>query len=389
MMLGHESRAVDVSDWDLALVDSSATDSGVDVTTESALRLTAVYASVTLLADGVASLPVDPFRKDGLNRVEVPKPVWMAMPNPESTWRDFVERVMGSMLIFGNAYVLIADRDRMNVPTELWVLNPADVKVRRSSSKSKEFVWGEQEVFTHFTSRRPAGQVLHIQAFNNGGLVGLSPIEMAKQAIGLGLVTEKHGSKFFGMGSQPSGVIQMPFGSNPTPEQLTRLKELFERRTSGSNNAHRPIVLANGATWNPTSIPNDQAQFLETRKFTVAEIARLFRVPPHLIGGVERSTSWGSGIEEQNIAFVTYSLMPWITRLESGFNQFMPSGQYVKWNPSGLLRGDVSRRVAAYAVGVQNGWLSRNEVRHLEDLNTMEGLDDFLTPLNMSTGDPQ
>jgi HK97 family phage portal protein len=235
-----------------------------------------------------------------------------------------------------------------------------------------------------FSPSRPGGEFLHIAGLSDNGLYGLSPIEKAQQAIGLGLATEKFGAKFFGNGSQLAGTIEMPPGSVATQAQLEQLGEMWRRKFSGVDKAWSVPVLQNGAKFNAGQLPNDAAQFIETRKFSVSEIARLYRVPPHMIGDVEKSTSWGSGIEEQGIGFVTYTLATWIRRLELALSQLTPRGQYLKWNVNSLLRGDIQSRYSAYQTGVAGGWINRNEVREWEDLAPVDGLDDFLIPVSQA-----
>lgn len=231
------------------------------------------------------------------------------------------------------------------------------------------------DTMSEFTQRNPGGDVLHILGHTADGLVGLSPIEQARQAIGSGLAVEAFGNRFFKNGAISSAAIEMPAGSQPTEDQLKQLQAQLTRKHAGLKNAWKPIVLANGATFKPMTVPNDQAQFIETAKLSVAEIARLYRVPPHLIGDVERSTSWGTGIEQQGIGFVTYTLDPWLTRLEDSFNQLLPRGQFIKFNVNGLLRGDAAARSAYYQAMGQLKAIEINEIRALEDLPPLDGGD--------------
>jgi len=383
--LRGDERAIDASDFNIGdPMFTSTTDSGTTVDQHTALTLVPVYACVTLISDTISSLPVDLFRRQGDARVAVPRtPTWLEGPNPEMSWREFVDRALHSLLLYGNAFVVITARDNLGFPAELYVVPPDEVTVRRDGNR-KVFSHSSGRVFTPYTASRPDGEMLQVMGHSADGLAGMSPIDQARQAIGLGLAQEKFGAKFFGQGTQASGVVEMPQGSVPTQDQLAQMGMEFRRKYSGVENAWKPIVLGNGATWKPITIPNDQAQFLESRRFSVAEIARLYRVPPHLIGDVERSTSWGSGIEEQNIGFVTYTLNPWITRLEDKLSQLTPRGQFLKWNVNGLLRGDVAARYQSYQVGITNGFISRNEARAHEDLAPVDGLDDFLIPVNTS-----
>ena len=376
-----EKRAIDASKFGLGDdMWPSSTDAGVYVDKNSAMTLVSVYACVTLISDAISTMPVDNFRRTQDGRQPAPAPKWMLQPNVETSWPELVDRTLDSLLKTGNGCLMITARDGLGFPSELWPLHPDDYKIRRDSARRKVYDVGGR-TYRQFTAAQPDGQILQIMGHSADGLVGMSPIDQARQAIGLGLATEKFGNKFFGNGSQLSGVVELPTGSNPTEKQLEDWRAMWRRKYSGLDNAFQPTVLANGATWKPITIPPDNAQFIETRRFTVAEVARLYRVPPHLIGDVERSTSWGTGIEEQNIGFVTFTLNPWIARLESAFSQLTPRGQYVKWNVNALLRGDAQGRANVYKAGIQDGWMNRNEARLKEDMEPVDGLDGFLTPV--------
>lgn len=385
-MFRTEQRAVDASQFAIAASDSGIepVHAGVSVSAESSLHLLVVYSCVRLIANNISALPLDVYRRTPNGAVEVDrKPVWVEFPNTETTRQEFLDRVMESLLVYGNAYVLIASRDSAGFPNDLWVLHPEDVQVERVDSTRKVFRWRpEQREFSHYTSRRPDGEVLHIMSMSHDGVVGMSPIDAARQAIGGGLAMEKYASKFFGNGAQVSGVLEMPPGSMPTDEQLRRLGADFRRRFGSTDNAWRPLVLGNGASWKPITVPNDQAQFIESRKFNRAEIAGVFGVPPHMIGDVERSTSWGTGIEQQSIGFVQQTLLPWLTRVEAGLSQLVPRGQFVKLNVNGLLRGDFKSRMEGYQIMRSMGLADGNEIRALEDMPPRPGLDQIIVPSN-------
>lgn len=386
-LFGWRRRAVDASAFLTSDGTSgSTTFSGIEVDDETAMRLIAVYACITLISDTIATLPVDRFRGRDTDRQQLPAVPWMDWPNNDQSWRQFTQRVVGSLLTYGNAYLLVSGRDRYQFPSEFFLLHPSDVVVKTNGGKDKMFEWGpDRQLFTHYTSRKPSGQVVHLMAYSHDGQIGLSPIEVARQGIGLGLAAEKYGSKFFGNSTTMNGVVELPQGVVPSEDQLRMFSSEWRRIYSGTDNAFKTPVLSNGASWKPISLPNDQAQFIETRSFTISEIARLFRVPPHMIGEVDRSTSWGSGIEQQGIGFVTYTLGTWIDAIEEAFTALLPRGQYLKVNTNALLRGDIQSRYTAYATAVTNGWMSRNEVRVLEDRPPLDGLDDILQPLNMET----
>lgn len=383
----RERRSINKMDlWGKDIPYGDEVDSGVEVSESTALQLIAVNRCIRLLSETVAALPDDAFRMKGEEREPVPRrPSWLDFPNPETTWFEFAERIMSSLNTDGNAFVLISARDATGYPSELWTLNPGEVVVRRERNETR-YIWSGTDVLTRYGPTTPAGDVLHIKGFNVGGLRGLSPIAYARQGIGLGIVTEKFGSKFFGKGTHLSGVISLPPADKvKTNEFIAQMKSFWQDSHGGPKMSHLPGVMTGGATWTPISIPPEDAQFLETRKFQVEEIARMYGVPPHMIGHTEPSTSWGSGIEQMSIGFVRFSLLPWIVRLEASLSQLLPRGQFVKLNVSGLLRGDAAAQAAAFASAIQNGYMSRSEVRRLLELPHEGELDPFLLPLNLGT----
>ena len=245
------------------------------------------------------------------------------------------------------------------------------------------------EVTAEDGTRRTLGpmEMFHVQAFSlPGQLKGVPPLEMARNMIGAGLAGQEYGERFFAQGLGAAGVIEVP--GDLTIEQARELKSDFAKANTGLRKQHLPPVLTAGAKWAQLSISPEQAQFLESRQFSVAEVARFYGVPPHMIGDVERSTSWGTGIEQQGIGFVTYTLMPWLERLEQAYTRhllFRPGG-FVKFNVSGLLRADLKTRMEAHAIGRQWGWRSADEVRAFEDERPLpDGLgQSYMVPLNMA-----
>lgn len=354
--------------------------SGTRVTRESAIQLAAVWACVRLLSDTVSTLPLATFRREGGARVPTARPVWVDRPNSEQTRVEFVEQQMGSLLLDGTAYVLTV-RDGLGDVTEMWNVHPDLVTPRRERSRLVFDVRDKSGVATLTQS-----QMFHIPAFAwPGQIKGVSPLEHAKRVIGQGLAGQEFAERFFGQGMHASGVIQSQ--DELTVEQARELKADFSRANTGLANAHLPAVLVR-SEWKPLTVTPEQAQFLESRKFSTAEIARWFRVPPHLIGDVERSTSWGSGIEEQNIGFVVYGIRHWLERIEQSWTRhllpFSP-GEFVKFNVDGLLRGDQKSRFEAYGIARQWGWMSADDIRSKEDMPPLpdgQGAE-YLVPLNM------
>lgn len=381
-------RAIDASDFNLGDdLFGSSTSAGVSIDPSNAMTIVTVWACVTLIADAVANLPMDVYRRtEGFRQPVTRTPQWTRRPNPEVTLREFNKQILHSLLIYGNAYVAITERDGLLYPSQLAVIPPSEIVVARQRGGPREYLWTPEGVtFRQYSSMRQNGDLVHIMgAPSSNGLVGLSPIDTQREMLGFAKATELYGAKFFGQGAVPSGQIEMPAGSVPTDDQLKSLSAQFRKRHSGLDNAWKPIVLANGAKWTAGTIPNDQAQFLETRKLSKADIAALYRVPPHLISDVERSTSWGSGIEEQNIGFVTDTLGDPIRALEDSFTELLPRGQYARFNVNARLRGNTRDRYSAHQVGIQTGFMSRNEARLLEDLPPVDGLDEFLIPVSQA-----
>jgi HK97 family phage portal protein len=373
-----EERSIDKMDlWGKGLPWDLESSTGISVSRETAARFVAVYACVRLRSEGIGMLPASVYRKQGTERVELdPLPFWIRTPNPDTNWFEFVERVNTSLDLDGNAYVIITGRDRLGFPSELWTLHPDQTEPMRDPDTGELFyLWNGTKRLSRFGQFNPLGDVLHIRNVSWGSDKAPSPIGVAREAVGLGLAAERFGSRFFGSGQQLSGVIQLPaVDGGKSAEFVKQMKEYWQAEF-GSGRSHLPGVLTGGATWTPISINPEEAQFLETRKFQVTEIARLYGIPPHMIGDVEKSTSWGTGIEQQSIGFVQYSLQPRLARLEAAFNQLLPRGQFIKWNVNALLRGDSAARAAFYASGIQNGWLTRSEPRELEDLPRIAELD--------------
>jgi HK97 family phage portal protein len=339
-------------------------DSGVPVNDQRALQLSAFYACVRLLADSIASLPWDSFRKQDGQRIEVsPQPSLLARPDPDLTVFDWKHVMVVSLAMRGNFYGLVAERDRLEHPAMIKPLHPDHVRVDRDPTT------GERRVWLGGAQRIPVRDLFHIKAFTlPGAEEGLSPVAMARQSLGLGLAAEAFGAKWFRDGAAPSSVLETDADLNDT--QVRRIQQQWIASHGGRR---RPAVLSGGVTWKPISITPDESQFLETRKMQVSEIARMFGVPPHMIGDVERSTSWGTGIEQQSIGFVTYTLRPWLTRIESALTDVLPRGQFVKFNVDGLLRGDIKSRYTAYQLALNNGFANVDEVRALEDRPPIPG----------------
>ncbi|NCD09367.1 MAG: phage portal protein, partial [Negativicutes bacterium] len=341
--------------------------SGKTVNERTALQTAIVYACVRVLSETIASLPFHTYSYT-LNGKEkaIDHPIYHLLhsePNPEMTSFVFRETLMGHLLLWGNAYAQII-RDGRGRVIGLYPLLPNKMVVNRNNQGQLYYQY-EKDGQTYYLSRY---EVLHIPGLGFDGLIGYSPIAMAKNAIGMAIATEEYGAKFFANGANPGGVLEHP-GVVKDP---ARIRESWNAVYQGSSNAHRVAVLEEGMKFQSIGIPPEQAQFLETRKFQINEIARIFRIPPHMVGDLEKSSF--SNIEQQSLEFVMYTLDPWVVRWEQAvqralFSESEKRQYFVKFNVDGLLRGDYGSRMNGYAVGRQNGWLSANDIRELENMN--------------------
>ncbi|MFG2683154.1 phage portal protein [Streptomyces sp. NPDC048392] len=363
----------------------------MSVTPERALQVAAVFSSVRLLAETGSMLPTGVFEKSGNTRLPVMEhplaPLLTYQANPHLPAGEFWSQVLGWMLVRGNGGVYI-ERNNGGRPVGLWPVSWPSVEQRRMKD-SGEPVWKITLDDDEWAPIREADGLvrsenfLHFRSFGVGGSEGLSPIGMARQSVGTGYAANAYIGSFFQRDASPGGIVSVP--GVLKDEQYERLTRQWKDLHEGFDKAHQLAVMEAGAKWEKTTLSPADAQFLEVYKLTRAEIAGIFGVPPHMIGDVERSTSWGSGIEQQSLGYVIYSLLPWLTRLERTANRlFGDPSIYLKFNPDALLRGDTAQRFAAYAQGRQWGWLSVNEIRAKEDEPPIEGGDEYVVPLNMS-----
>ena len=344
-----------------------STTSGKTVNERTAMQTTTVYACVRILSETLASLPLHLYRHtDSGKEKAVDTSLYRLLhdePNPEMTSFVFRETLMSHLLLWGNAYGQII-RDGRGKIIAIYPLLPDRMEVDRTPT-GEIFYQYRKDTGTVTLSKM---DVLHIPGLGFDGLIGQSPIAMAKNAIGMAIATEEYGAKFFSNGANPGGVLEHP-GIVKDP---ARIRESWNAVYQGSGNAHRVAVLEEGMKFTPIGIPPEQAQFIATRKFQLNEIARIFRIPPHMIGDLEKSSF--SNIEQQSLEFVKYTLDPWVVRWEMALQKALLTDSekkeyFIKFNVDGLLRGDYQSRMSGYAVGRQNGWLSANDIRELEDLN--------------------
>jgi len=385
-----ENRTVG-SSYAFYLGSSSA---GKAVTERSAMQMTAVYACVRILSEAIAGLPLHLYQRntDGGKEKAINHPLYRLLhdePNPEMSSFVFRETLMTHLLLWGNAYSQIIRNGKGEI-VALYPLMPNKMSVNRDANGRLyyEYTRSTEEAPTMkgSTVRLNPADVLHIPGIGFDGLVGYSPIAMAKNAIGLAIATEEYGSKFFANGAQPSGVLEHP----GTLKDPSRVRDSWQSTFGGSGNANKVAVLEEGMKYTPISISPEQAQFLETRKFQINEIARIFRVPPHMVGDLEKSSF--SNIEQQSLEFVKYTLDPWVARWEQSIQRTLlrpeeKQDYFVKFNVEGLLRGDYQSRMNGYATARQNGWMSANDIRELENLDRIpveDGGDLYLINGNMT-----
>lgn len=349
---------------------------GKSVNERSAMQMTAVYACVRILSEAVAGLPLHLYRykEDGGKEKAIDHSLYHLLhdePNKEMSSFVFRETLMTHLLLWGNAYAQIIRNGKGEV-IALYPLMPNKMKVDRGEDGEIYYIYSrstdEANTKEDSTVVLTPREVLHIPGLGFDGLVGYSPIAMAKNAIGLAIATEEYGAKFFANGAAPSGVLEHP----GTIKDPARLRENWNSTFGGSANSGKVAVLEEGMKYTPISISPEQAQFLETRKFQINEIARIFRIPPHMVGDLEKSSF--SNIEQQSLEFVKYTLDPWIIRWEQSLSRSLLTPDekktyFFKFNLEGLLRGDYASRMNGYATARQNGWMSANDIRELENLD--------------------
>ena len=361
--------------------------SGVEVDEETALKISAVYACVKVISETVASLPLNLLKEltNGDSEKAKQHPLYTILkdtPNSEMSSFTFREMQMTNLLLWGNAYSLIK-RNKQGQIVELYPLKSKNMKVERDAvtNKIKYIYTNNKGISTTYTPK----QVLHIPAFTFDGVLGVSPITYAREAMGLALASEEFGARFFGNGARPGGVLEHP-GTIKDPDKL---RDSWNKVYQGTANSHKVAVLEEGMKYHEIGMSPEDSQFLQTRSFQLTEICRIFRVPPHMIGDLSRSTF--SNIEHQSIDFVVHTIRPWLVRWEQAIIRSLLNDEertiyYPKFNVDGLMRGDFTTRMSGYAIARQNGWMSANEIRALEDMNKIpadQGGDLYLLNGNM------
>ena len=365
-----------------------SSNAGKTVNPRNAVQVSTVYACVRVIAETIASLPFGIYEEtDKGSKKAVDHPLYRLLhdePNSEMTSFVLREVMMTHLLLWGNCYIQIIRNGKAKI-AGLYPLLPDRMEVDRDT-KTGALTYTYTTTEGSQVSLRPA-DVLHIPGLGFDGVMGYSPIALEKNAIGLGIAAEEYGSTFFKNGARPSGILSHP-GHVSDP---AKVRSSWNAAYGGSSNGGKVAVLEEGMSFSPISIPNNEAQFLETRKFQVEEICRIYRVPPHLVGNLDRATF--SNIENQSIDFAVHTIRPWLVRIEQAMNRALLSDNekghfYTQFNIDGLMRGDYKSRMEGYSIARQNGWMSANDIRALENMNpipTEEGGDAYLVNGNMIT----
>ena len=375
---GGENRSISFQTiWGAGDLTSFETQAGSFIDYTTVLGINSVWACVSLIADTISALPVDSYiRKDGIAYPYRPRPAWVARPDAMINSTSFWQQCMISLLLDGNAFVRIFRDPITGQILSMMVLNPIKVTVSRKANGVKRYVSadeGNRELSTD--------DVLHITGsiLMPGEIRGKSTVDSLKENLGLSMSLEGFAARFFGQGTQTTGVIEYPGAL--TAEQANNLSSSFDRAHKGYRKAHKTGILSGGATFKPTQVANDQAQMLDSRRLAVEDVARMFRVPTNLIGLNERGSQSYNSNEQNAISFVTHTLRPWLAKLEDAFSSLLPDTAYLAFSTDDLLRGDYATRIEGYAKLLQNGVLSANEVRRKENMRPIDGGDVVRVPL--------
>lgn len=386
---GAEHRSSMTLDDLAQALSGPPTATGRRVSTEGSLQQVTVFACVRLIAESVGMLPLVLYRRiqpRGKERA-TDHPLYSVLhdlPNPELTALELYENLAGHLALWGNAYCEI-EYDGAGRRRALWPLRPDYMTVEVDPETSQR-VYVYQLPDGGMVSL-PRYRVWHVRGWGTDPWVGKSPIALAREAIGLSMATEEYGARFFNNDSRPGGILTTD--KTLSPEAAEKLKARWQAAHSGLTNAHRVAVMEQGLTWQQIGIAPEEAQFLETRRFQETQICQIYRVPPHMIGITERSTSWGTGIEQQGLGFVAFTLMPYLLRISQSISRDLLTAAerrelFAEHLTVALERGDINARYSAYNIGRNGGWLSVNDIREKENMNPVEGGDTYLQPLNMT-----
>jgi len=379
-----ENPLVPLSDGNLlSWLTGSKSGAGVSVSERRVLGLPAYYRALSLTAGALASLPLKVYKQG--TRERVTRATVLDKPNPRQTSIEYRVTTFLHMIAWGNAYSRKV-RDGSGLIREVWPLHPSNVRVElvdptESNPAGKLFIVNGKGGESRLTSQ----DVLHLPYMSMDGVCGIRPLEVFRQSLGIAIAGDDSTAAFIANGSRLSGIISVPERLDNEGTKAKAIKKRWKELTSGSENAGEVAVLDQGATFQPISIPPADAQMLEGRQWSVTEIARMVGTPPHMIGDVSNSTSWGTGIEQQVLGWVKFTLQTPITATEQRYTQeLLLPGEYAEHSLEGLLRGDSASRAALHHAAITDGWRNRNEVRTIENEPTVEGLDEFIVPSNMT-----
>ena len=375
-----ENPAIPLTDAGLlAMFGGTPTDAGVPMSEESSMRLSTVFRCVTLLAGVVGSLPLEVFGRDDKRLVQVPALEGVGSVNtPAELW----ETVMTFVLLWGNAY-LHKVRNGLGEIVELRLVHPSRVKPQILQPDADNPLTGKvfliQSVTNGSWSPMTDFEILHIMGPSLDGVVGMSRIQLARESLAIGVAADKLAAKLFGNGNLLGGILQTK--RSLTKEDADELKARWSAKMAGLGHGHDIAVLDQSVTFVPLSMPPEDAQFLQSRQWQTLEVCRWFGVPPHLAGETTKSTTWGTGLEEQNTGLVKYTLQSYLTRIEQRVTrEVCPPGTFAEFMVDGLLRATMAVRWGAYNLAILAGWITRNEVRAKENLPPLDGLDEPLIP---------
>ncbi len=388
-----EQRTVSHASFNQALDEDRwpTTFAGVNVSQNTALRLSAVWTCVRLLTHDISSLPFDAYRQRAGERTQIePKPAWIDEPDitdPAVTGPDHLSQVLLSLLLDGNAFVLAAPS--VNIPFALHVLDPQRVQIKREAGKQTSYIVKDRRGQTQ-ESFGPS-QILHVPLWRRPGeLRGLSPIEAMSQGIGRGIAAEEMGARYFGQGSTFGAVVQYPKDADPDDGQVKEVLDSLNKKHRGLRNAWAVGAITGGGELKELGLKPSDAQLIETEEWTLEQVARAYGVPPSLAGSQKPGAVAYASVEQRSIDYVVHAVLPLTVRLEKAYSRLLPRGSYVKFNLNGLLRGDAKTRWETYGIALDKKVMTRDEVRLLEDLNPFGGADGGLleTPNNNAPAGP-
>jgi len=353
---------------------------GFNVNDDTAMSITSVYTAVSILADSVATLPLQTFKRGKRAAGPIADPLVVSNPWPECTVNDFMSQIMVSLTLRGNFFGQIVARDDQGYATMVMPIHPDSVMARRMQDGSRAYWVSGVRVKT--------ADMVHIpNLLIPGAFVGLNPVEYMRQSWGLAGAAERYMGQFYANSATPTGVIEI--GEDLSEEETLELARSWRMTHGGLQGGGLPAVLTGGATWRSIQVSPGDAQFLQTRSFQREEIASFFRIPPHLMGQQDKTSSYGTGVEQMELNFVINTLRAYLTKIESYWSRLLPPKYEVRFDLTGRLRGDQGQRYTAYAMAINNGWLSTDEVRAREDLPPLpDGIGSkFWRPLNFAPVD--